>query len=143
MPVDKFGRRAIEDEKQVANTGVTMSAISNTFLRRDGANTIIGEIDMTGNKITNVADPVTIQDAAMKNYVDSFSVRKSGDILTGDLLFSTGADEQRIVGCTDLEPGKRFSVLLGNEFNQLYFTKGALLEAAAQVTMETKEKMVS
>jgi hypothetical protein len=37
--------------------GVTMSQICNTFLWRDGGNTVVGGINMTKRKITHLGEP--------------------------------------------------------------------------------------
>ena len=87
MPVDKFGR--MSDARIIAE-GVSLSYINNNFLRRSGANTATGSINMTGNTLINVSNPVNDQDVATKNYVDTNSssdkVSKSGDNMTGELL---------------------------------------------------------
>jgi len=93
MPADEFGRRTTDRKKHVTRTDVTMSAISNSFVRRDGANTIIGDLNVTDITITNFGDPASNQDVVTKGYVDSTSVSKSGDTMTGDLLLTTGSDE--------------------------------------------------
>ena len=88
MPVDKFGR--MSDAGAVYTEGVSLRYINNNFLRRDGTNTAIGSIDMTGNTLTNVSNPVNAQDVTTKNYVDTSSgsdkVSKSGDTMTGELF---------------------------------------------------------
>ena len=64
MPVDKFG---LMPEFGVTNVdGVSVSYVNNNFLRRDGTNTATGSINMVGNTLTNVSDPVNAQDAATK-----------------------------------------------------------------------------
>ena len=87
MPVDKFGRSG--KSNSVITEGVSLSYIGNNFLRRDGTNTATGSINMTGNTLTNVSNPVNDQDVATKTYVDTNSssdkVSKSGDTMTGDL----------------------------------------------------------
>ena len=118
-------------------TGVTMSTISNSFIRRDGANTIILDLDVTGNKITNVGYSASNQDVATKGYVHSTSVSKSGDTMTGDLLLTTGSDETRLLGCTDLDTGKTFSIALGSPQNFILYTVDSPLETQSPVAIET------
>ena len=84
MPVDKFGR---SDKSMVVTEGVSLRYISKKILRRDGTNTATGSINMTGNTLTNVSNPVNAQDIATKNYVDG-KVSKSGDTMTGNLDIS-------------------------------------------------------
>ena len=48
-------------------------------------------------------------------------VSKSGDVVSGDLLISAIGDENRIVGCRDLNTNRTFSVLFGTLTNKLYF----------------------
>ena len=90
MTVDKFGR--MSDAGAVYTEGVSLRYINNNFLRRDGTNTATGSINMTGNTLTNVSNPVIDQDVATKNYVDTNSssdkVSKSGDTMTGHLNMS-------------------------------------------------------
>jgi hypothetical protein len=59
------------------SVGLTVSQIANLFLRRDGENKMSGDIDMGGNKLLNVADPVGVGDAANKKYAD-LKVNKAG-----------------------------------------------------------------
>ena len=67
MPVDKFGR--ISDIK-TKDTGVSLTYINNNYIRSDCTTTVSGSIDMRGNTLSNVPDPVNPQDAATKEYVD-------------------------------------------------------------------------
>ena len=68
MPVDKFERNG--GSTTTVYTGINIANLPNSFLRRDGGNTAVGAIDMNSNIIKNVADPVSNQDVASKNYVD-------------------------------------------------------------------------
>ena len=63
MPVDKFGRRDDEQTRGPVN-------LNDTFLRRDGTNTVTGTINMTGNNLTNLSSAENDHDAANKVYVD-------------------------------------------------------------------------
>ena len=77
MPVGKFGRSG---KSTVVIEGVSLSYISNNFLRRDGTNTATGSINMTGNTLTNVSDPVNAQCIATKKYADTKMSRNGGTI---------------------------------------------------------------
>jgi len=58
MPVDKFGRRdtAVQDN---VSSDVSFTQIGDYIIRRDGSNTAIGSINMTGNTLTNLSEPVS------------------------------------------------------------------------------------
>ena len=67
MPVDKFGRMS---ESKTKDTGVSLTYINNNYIRSDGSNPVTGSIDMRGNTLYNVFDPVNPQDVATKKYAD-------------------------------------------------------------------------
>ena len=83
MPVDKFGRNG--DRATPVYTGINITNLTNTFLRRYEGNTAIGAIDMNNNTIKNVSDPLTNQDVATKNYVDTNAFTKTGVVVSGDI----------------------------------------------------------
>ena len=68
MPVDKFGR--ISDAK-TRDTGVSLTYINNNYIRSDGSTPVSGSINMNGNTLYNVPDPVNPQDVATKGYADT------------------------------------------------------------------------
>ena len=68
MPVDKFGRMS---DIKTKDTGVSLTYINNNYVRSDGKTAITGSLDMKGNTIFNVAEPVNPQDVATKVYVDN------------------------------------------------------------------------
>ena len=47
------------------------SHINKNYVRSDGSTLVTGSIDMNGNTLTNVSDPVNPQDVATKQYVDT------------------------------------------------------------------------
>ena len=69
MPVDKFGRMS---DAETRNTGVPLTYINinNNYVRSDGSTPVSGSLDMTGNTLYNVSDPVNPQDVATKEYAD-------------------------------------------------------------------------
>ena len=67
MPVDKFGRMS---DAKTRNTGVSITYINNNYIRSDGGTPVSGSIDMRGNTLYNVSDPVNPQDVATKEYAD-------------------------------------------------------------------------
>ena len=67
MPVDKFGRMS---DAKTKDTGVSLTYINNNYIRNDGSTPVSGSIDMRGNTLYNVSDPVNPQDVATKEYAD-------------------------------------------------------------------------
>ena len=68
MPFDKFGRMSVPKTR---DTGVSLTYINNNYFRSDGNTPVTGSIDMNGNTLTNVSDPVNPQDVATKQYADT------------------------------------------------------------------------
>ena len=68
MPVDKFGKMS---DTKTWDTGVSLTYINNNYVRSDGSTPVTGSIDMKGNTLTNVSDPVDPQDVATKEYADT------------------------------------------------------------------------
>jgi len=57
--------------------------------------------------------------------------------MTGNLLLSAGSDLVRLLGCTDLTPGKSFSLALGNLQNQIQFDVIAPPQTQTPLTLKT------
>ena len=120
MPVDKFERNG--ERTTSVYTGINIANLTNSFLRRDGGNTAIGAIDMNSNIIKNVDDPLSNQDVATKNYVDTNAFTTAGVVVSVDIKLSIGSDLVRSLGFDDLRMGKKFALLLGSNHNMLSFS---------------------
>ena len=68
MPVDKFGRMS---DAKTRDTGVSLTYINNNYIRSDGCTPVSGSINMNGNTLYNVSDPVNPQDVVTKEYADT------------------------------------------------------------------------
>ena len=97
MPIDKFGRNCDRTTTTVY-TGINMTNLTNSFIRRDGGNTAIGAIDMNSHIIKNISDPLSNQDVATKNYVDTNAFTTAGGVVSGDLKLSVSSDLVRSLG---------------------------------------------
>jgi hypothetical protein len=111
MPINKFGDAGEDSAIFTTNTsssiGITMAQINNVFLRRDGANNATGELNMSGHKIINIASPGAPGDTASKGYVDSSTVSKTGDTMSGNLILQVSNKPSISLGCNDLRDSKR------------------------------------
>ena len=68
MPVDKFGRMS---DAKTRDTGVLLVYINNNYIRIDGSTPVSGSINMNGNTLYSVSDPVNPQDVVTKEYADT------------------------------------------------------------------------
>ena len=117
MPVDKFGRNG-----NAVYTGINIANLTNSFLRRYGDNSAIEAIDMNHNIIKNVADPLSNQDVASKNHVDTNAITTTGGVVSGDIKLNVGSDLVRGLGCSDLTTSKKFTLLLRTNTNILSYS---------------------
>ena len=67
MPVDKLSGAKTRD------TGMSLTYVNNNYVRSDGSTPVSSSIDMKGNTLYNVSDPVNLQDVATKEYADNRS----------------------------------------------------------------------
>ena len=110
MYADKVGRNG--DRTTTVYTGIHITNLTNSFLRKDGGNTAIEGIDMYGNITKNMADPLSNQDVATKNYADKNAITTTGGVVSGDIKLNVGSVLVRSLGCNDLSVGKMFTLLL-------------------------------
>ena len=57
-------------DAKTGDTGVSLTYINKNYIRSDGSNPVSGSINMNGNTLYNVPDPVNPQDVATKEYTD-------------------------------------------------------------------------
>lgn len=70
--LNSISRDMIENNAITINE-IDTSSLDNRYLRRDGGNIMNNNLNMGGNRITNVAPPVSNNDVATKEYVDIVS----------------------------------------------------------------------
>ena len=129
MPVDKFGRMS---DLKTKDTGVSLTYINNNYVRSDGETPLTGSLNMRGNTLYNVADPVNPQDVATKEYTDKVGGGESAIVKTGygtytaigdiDMRFYTlknvrnPEDEQDIATKIYVDSANRAFVFNNNKF---------------------------
>ena len=152
MPVDKFGRMS---DTKTKDTGVSLTYINNNYVRSDGGTPLSGSLDMRGNTIYNVADPVNPQDVATKEYVDSggkqlitVSTYYCGDLIKGEYQFPFGGNTCKFSGFLMPQSGRiksiqvrfigKFKTLVEGESEEI--TKKLIEEALDEVENEDLDK---
>lgn len=92
--------------KLSGNIGLATASQGNYVLK--AGDTMSGSLAMGGNKVTGVADPTALQDAATKNYVDTQLSSNSYWTKTGsDINYTTG---QVGVGVASFYPDMKFQI---------------------------------
>ena len=61
-------------DTKTRDTGVSLTYINNNYIRKDGSTPVTGSINMAGNTLYNVTDPLNPQDVATKEYADNVRV---------------------------------------------------------------------
>ena len=72
--------------------------------------------------IKNVADPLSNQYVATKNYVDKNDITTDGGGVYGDIKLSVGSDLVRSLECNDHTADKKFTLLLVSDTNVLTYS---------------------
>ena len=87
--VDKFGRAdskvTASYEPVIVPSTLDVTELNEIFVKRDGTNSVTGTLNMSGNTLRNVSEPVHDHDVANKVYVDENSISKNGGEMQGDL----------------------------------------------------------
>ena len=97
MPVDKFGRMS---DTKTRDTGVSLTYINNNYIRSDGTTPVSGSINMNGNTLYNIPDPVNPQDVAIKEYADkkthiiSVNTNYYGPLIKDKYQFTFGENKE-------------------------------------------------
>ena len=69
-----------------------------------------------------MADPLSNQDVATKNYVDTNAFTTAGGVVSGDIKLNVSSDLDRNLGCGNLSAGKTFTLLLRSDKNMLSYS---------------------
>jgi len=77
-----------------ADFATTISTTIGTKLPKDGSEAMSGNLDLGTNKVVNVVDPTSAQDAATKTYVDTadnLKLNLSGGTMSGNIAMGTNS----------------------------------------------------
>ena len=66
---------------------------------------------MNSHFIKNAVDPLSNQDVATKNYVDTHAFTTAGCVVSGNIKLNVGYGLVRSLGCNELSAGKKFTLL--------------------------------
>ena len=115
---------------------INIANSTNIFLRRDGGNTAIGAIDMNSYITKSVADPVSNQDVATKNYIDKNAITTAGGVVSDDIKLSVGSYLIRCLGSNDLTTSKKVTLLLGSDNVLPYSLPDSQLKVAIKINTD-------
>ena len=96
---------------------------NNVFTLESEGITCLLSMSMFNNSIINLNNPVNDQDAATKNYVDQ-RVLKTGDSMTGNLVFDGIGNKDLAILVNNLNEGHYFSIAVDAQYSFIKFTKG-------------------
>ena len=84
---------------------------------------VISQLELLNNNIIqNVADRLSNQDVASKNYVEINGFTTVGGGVSGDIKLNVASYLVRSLGCNNITSGKKFTLLLGTDTNMLSYS---------------------
>ena len=86
------------NDAKTRDTGVSLTYINNNYIRSDGNTPVSGSVDMKGNTLYNVSDPVNPQDVAnRKNAI--WNLQRNRKYRYAGLYFNECFRSSRCAGC--------------------------------------------
>ena len=104
---------SIGNATSIADGAVTNPKLDKGNIPLSGFGVAVADIDLGANKLTGIADPVSAQDAATKNYVDNASLINS--ITEGDITSTTSTQNLTVSGMTLSPPLGTYLVLFNGQ----------------------------
>ena len=125
-----------------ANFSTTITTSIATKLPKDGSEAMSGNLDLGTNKVVNVVDPTSAQDAATKTYVDTADATKlnlSGGTMTGDITMGANSVTSTATPSSDDELTRKGYVdsILGSATSAATSATNAANSATAAATSAT------
>ena len=106
---------SIGNATSIADGAVTNPKLDKGNIPLSGFGVAVADIDLGANKLTGIADPVSAQDAATKNYVDNASLINS--ITEGDITSTNSTQNLTVSGMTLSPPLGTYLVLFNGQLS--------------------------
>jgi len=111
---DVANKTYVDENAVISKTGAAM--LGNLDMNNFRLTGLPSTVPQTGSDAVSWSRAVQLVRESSINYV-----KKTGDIMTGNLLLSADGNSDRILGCNNLDPERSFTIPLGTTTNTLYY----------------------